>query len=923
MRHWFLEKCGRLSTHYALVVALAALVVTVLAVGEAKKLHLKTGQMDLTPKDNEVRNNFQNFLQDFQVLDDIFILVTYHKEADAKKFAKELDSLLIGEEEVKEVFVRLDLETLLDKFLYLIETDKLDSLLASLKENGSLLQELSKEQELKTLLTIIKNRMSPKGGPPPDLDKVEQDLTLVLEVLRTMTRSIGSPDKKEESLWRRIFFPKDEEERLYDEDGYILSKKAKKLLLIVKSSRYLTQQDEVIRYFTKVHGVVEKTLEKYEGLSVGYAGSPAITYDEKATVEGDMFFSTLLSLTGITLLFIISLQSFIHPLLGVSTLLVSLICTFGITQLVIGHLTLVSTAFTATLIGIGIGFGIHIVACYEEERARGSLNDEAIMATLHATGPGVITGATTSAAAFYTMLLTEFTAFQELGFIAGTGLLIAMWNMLVLLPALLTLKARLFPKHTGAVGGFLSDAIPSEEARPWLAEIGRFCRDNSMTIGAVFAFAILAGVPMALTIGFDYNLLNLQASSSAAVLNEHELVEDFNISPEFNAVIVPTVKKAHKVTKKLRDLASVARVESISDLIPNDLKARQRKIDPLRKVIASLSDERKEAADPDPEELMKLLKSIGNAVKALRVYAFFKGKHSLVIKSSELETEVSNWRLAFDSLPYEVGIDRMRRFQKKLFDDLNGDISMLKKAFKAEPYSVKTLPKALRERYLGQSGNFVVYVFPSIDVRKEVYAKRFINDTASLKEKFTGLPVIKDEMVNLIRRGFFRASLYALIALAFMVYLDFRRLFHSLTVLIALIGGTVFMLSGMCAMGVKFNPANFVALPIILGIGVDNGVHIMQRYLGGASLREVLLRTGRAITLNSLTTMIGFGSLALSSYQGFATLGLIMVAGVASCYLTAVVLQPALMYVLLVSPLPVMRQAALVIEELLAFNPDI
>ncbi len=922
MRHWFLERCGRLATSHALVVTILAIIITTLAIGEAKKLHLKTGQMDLTPKNNVVRKNFQGFLQDFKVLDDIFILVTYHKESDAKDFAKVLEKKLVAEKEVKEVFVRLDLETLMDKFLYLIESDKLDKLLASLNENGTLMEEMAKRQDLKTLLTIIKDRMSPKGGPPPDLDKVEQDLSLVLEVLRTMTRSIGAPEKKEDSLWRRIFFPKDDEERLYDEDGYIISKKAKKLLLIVKSSSYLTQQDEVIQYFTKVKDGVEETLVKYQGLSVGYAGSPAITYDEKSTVEGDMFFSTLLSLTGITLLFIISLQSFVHPLLGVTTLLVSLICTFGVTQLVIGHLTLVSTAFTATLIGIGIGFGIHIVACYEEERARGSLNDEAVLATLHATGPGIITGATTSAAAFYTMLLTEFTAFQELGFIAGTGLVIAMWNMLVLLPSLLTLKARLFPHHTGAVGGFLSDAIPSEDARPWLAEAGRFCRDNSMTIGLIFVFAILAGVPMALTIGFDYNLLNLQASSSAAVLNEHELVEDFNISPEFNAVIVPSVGKAHAVTKKLRSFSSVARVESISDLIPDDLTNRQKKIEPLRSMIASLREKKKEAAAPEPDEIMKLLKSIGNAVKALRVYAFIKGHHSLVIKSSELEKEISNWQLAFDSLPYEVGIDRLRSFQRKLFSDLMSDVGMLKKAFKAEPYSVATLPTALRERYLGQSGNFVVYVFPSIDVRQEVFAKRFIKDTASLKESFTGLPVIKDEMVNLIRRGFFRASLYAFIALALMVYLDFRRGFHAMTVMAALVGGTIFMLSGMFTMGVKFNPANFVALPIILGIGVDNGVHIMQRYLGGSSLREVLLRTGRAITLNSITTMIGFGSLALSSYQGFATLGLIMVAGVASCYITAVILQPALMYVLLVSPLPVMRQAALIIEELLAFKSD-
>jgi len=939
VRRRLLTLCGRLATRYATLVVAAAFVVTVLALSEAVDLRLKTGQMDLTPKDNLVRKQFNDFLNEFQVVDDIFLLVTYHEEGDAKKFATEVADRLVAQDEVAEVFVRLDLETIFDKFLYLIEPDKLDELLESLKENGYLLEALARQQDLHTLLQAIEEQMQPGGGPPPDLHKVEQDLRLVLVVLRAMTHHFAQPGSTEGSLWRQLFFPQDDEDRMYDEDGYIISKRAKKLLIIVKSTTNLSTQEENIRYFTQVRDVVEATLETHQGVSVGYAGSPAITFDEKNTVEGDMLFSTLLSLTGITLLFIVSLQSFAHPLLGVSTLVISLIWTFGVTQAVVGHLTLVSSAFTATLIGIGIGFGIHIVACYEEERARSVPNDEAVMTTLQATGPGVITGATTSAAAFYTMLLTEFTAFQELGFIAGTGLMIAMTNMLVLLPALLTLKARLFPHHTGAVSGFLSDAIPSEEGRPWLAAVGRLCRDNALTIGTLFSFAITAALLVSMPLlggsGFDYNLLNLQASSSAAVLNEHELVQDFNISPEFNAVIVPDLAAAHEVTGRLRTMTSVARVESISDLLPADLDRRQHKIAPIRPIIAGLRNTRRKAPPPDPDRIMAQLTTIGNAVRALRVYAFLQGHHSLVIMSSELEAEVSSWKLAFDSLPYEVALDRCSRFQRRLFDSLMQDVEMLQTAFASAPYSLETLPKTLRDRFEGKEGRFVVYVFPSIDVRQEMFAKRFIADTSSvvmtedgsggpprLRQGFdhTGLPVIKDEMVNLIRHGFYRASLYAFIALALMVYLDFRRGPHTATVMTALVGGTLFMLSGMYFMDVKFNPANFVALPIILGIGVDNGVHIMQRYLGGATLQEVLLSTGRAITLNALTTMIGFGSLALSSYQGFATLGFIMVAGVAACYVTAVVLQPAMMYVLLVRPLPVAGQLRDVFADLLAFK---
>lgn len=923
MRHRLLDLLARLATGHALLVTLVAVVLTVLALGEARNLTLKTGQMDLTPAGNPVRRQFKDFLEDFQVLDDVFLLVTYRDEKQAKDFAERLALELPSTGQVREVFTHLDLETITRKFLYLLEPERLDRLLKALSTQAPTMTTLSKAQELRTLLNLIEEQSRPDPtGRKPDLERVTADLGVVLAVLRAMTRHVSRPGEGDRSFWRSLFLDNgDEPERIYDEEGYIISRQARRLLLIVKSSRALSSQEDVVAYFTAVRSVVERIQAEYDGISVGYAGSPAVTFDEKGTVESDMLFSTLLSLTGITLLFILSLQSIIHPLLGVSTLVTSLLWTFGITGVTVGHLTLVSSTFTATLIGLGIGFGIHVVACYEEERARGHDNDEAIACTLRETGPGLITGATTSAAAFYTMLLTDFTAFQELGFIAGTGLLVALLNMLVLLPALLTLKTRFLPTHRGALGGFLSDAIPSEDARPVLAAMSRLCRSHPLLVSALFAIVVAGCLPMALAIRFDYNLLNLQASSSPAVLNEQELVSDFGISPEFNAVIVPDLATAHTVTARLRTLTSVARVESVADLIPADTEDRRTRVEPYRHLVDDFETRRRHVPPPDPDEITAILTTIGNRMRALRVYAFLQGNHRLVMLSTELERDITNWRLAFECLPYEIAMDRLARFQRQLFGDLLQDLSQLKEAFTETPYTVATLPRELRDRFLGRSGSFVIYLFPSIDVRQEANAKRFIRDTAEVWPTFTGLPVIKDEMVGLIRQGFYRASLYALAALALMVYLDFRRSAHSLIVLGALLSGTVLMLAGMFLTGLKFNPANFVALPIILGIGVDNGVHIMQRFLGGSSLDVVLLRTGRAITLNSLTTAIGFGSLALSSYQGFATLGFIMVVGVGACYATAVLLQPALMYVTMIHPRTVREQLGELLGRLLAFRP--
>jgi len=925
IRDKILKFMGTLATTFPFAILIITLIISLAAFNEAKHLQLKTGQMDLTPKNNPVREKFFDFLQEFEVLDNIYILMSFQDEENAKNCAREIKKKLEKSDIVREVFIHIDIDSIMNRFLYLIEMDKLKEVSKSLNDNKTMLSKLTEKQNLQTLFNIITSPMKIHDGKKPNLEIIERQLGLVNEVLKAMVSydpDQKEPSKKSISLWRKSFFPEDDTDRIFDKEGYILSKRSKKLLLIVNSARRLAEQEEDIEYFLKVRKVVEETTGNYPGISCGYAGGPAITYDEKQTVESDLLFSTVMSLTGITLLFMFALRTFIHPMLGVTTLLISLLWTFGLTRVAVGHLTLVSSAFTATLIGLGIGFGIHVVSCYEEETAKGASNDEAIINTLLAIGPGLITGAMTSSAAFYTMCLTEFTAFQELGFIAGSGLLISLFNMLLILPAFLTAQSRIRHGKSGTDTSFLLDSLPDAEERPLLSAIGNFTEKNPAIIAFFFILLFCTALPVALLNRFDYNLLNMQASSSPAVLNEQELIKDFNISPEFNAVIVPDEETAALVTKKLQNLDSVALVESISDLIPSDTEAKEKIIKKIAPVINQLQLKRLAQDYPNYDIISRDLSVIKDTIYKLKIYAFMKGKFSLVSLTSELEKSINDWKTSFDSQPYEIGLNRLSLFQKEIFNDLIDDMTKLHKAFNTEPYTLETLPENLKERFTGKTGKYVIYVTPSIDVREELYAKKFIRDTKSVWNNFTGLPVIKDEMIRLIKEGFFEASLYAVIVLCFMAYFDFGNLKKTIIVMFSLVCGTSLTLAGMHILKIKFNPANFVALPIILGIGIDNGVHIMRRFMTGTSLRNVILSTGKSITLNSMTAIIGFGSLAFSSYQGFSTLGMIMVAGVITCYISAVILQPALMYIFIVRHETLKDTVTDTVDDILSFKSE-
>jgi predicted RND superfamily exporter protein len=105
------------------------------------------------------------------------------------------------------------------------------------------------------------------------------------------------------------------------------------------------------------------------------------------------------------------------------------------------------------------------------------------------------------------------------------------------------------------------------------------------------------------------------------------------------------------------------------------------------------------------------------------------------------------------------------------------------------------------------------------------------------------------------------------------------------------------MLGGMRLLGMHFNFANLVVVPLIIGVGIDNGVHVVHRmrHEGERGMTVVLRHTGRAIIIAGLTTMTGFGSLALASHQGLASLGLSLLIGVGACVITAIVVLPNLL----------------------------
>ena len=178
--------------------------------------------------------------------------------------------------------------------------------------------------------------------------------------------------------------------------------------------------------------------------------------------------------------------------------------------------------------------------------------------------------------------------------------------------------------------------------------------------------------------------------------------------------------------------------------------------------------------------------------------------------------------------------------------------------------------------------------------------ENFVQMVRTVDPEATGKPFTTLEGLKAMRNGFLWAGVYALIAMVLVLLLDFGKIKHMLIALLPLAMGMIATLGFMAMFGFPLNPANMIAFPLILGVGADNGVHVLHDFRCRDRKQRYRLThiTGFGIMVAALTTILGFGTLMIAQHRGMAGLGLILTVGVTCCMLTALVFLPALLYVM-------------------------
>ncbi len=672
----------------------------------------------------------------------------------------------------------------------------------------------------------------------------------------------------------------------------------------------------------------------FPSANISVTGIPVLENDEMRKSQEDMLKASVISFIGVGLLLLIGFRGFRHPMLCLVMLGVGMAWAFGYTTFAVGHLNILSVSFAAILIGLGIDFGIHYLARYLQLRHEGKKLQSALVSTSTGVGAGIMAAAITTALAFFCATFTSFLGVAELGIVAGGGILVCAAATFLLLPALISVSDE--------------NVEPRKLPHPFQGNLLRNFTSKYPKVVLIASTVMIAAISMqaisfkdstpSMKVKYDYNLLNLQAQGLESVETQKRIFDNSDHSLLFAVSLAETPEEARLLKEQFEALPSVHHVEELATHIPNHPTEETALL--VQAFRARLTHLPNNPPAPERVDPARIGRSMENFYLTLRRGNTPEARQILAILDQFLDR--------FEELSLQHQVAFMHGFEYRMRVALLEQFRGLHAASNTEPIKLADLPEELTSRFVSEKGKWLLQVYPKNQIWEIEPLTRFVNDVRSVDPDCTGTPLQNYEASHQIRASYEHAALFALaviflvllidflgnqhklitllppmivvvgaimyfrtkqiefdplylvatyvgIAASIAAMLDFRNVRDTLFALVPPLVGGMFMLGMLAILKVNLNPANLIVLPLVLGIGVDDGVHVVHDFRTQKDGYRMSSSTINAIILTSFTSMIGFGSMMVASHQGLRSFGLTLVVGVAGCLFVSVVTLPALL----------------------------
>jgi hopanoid biosynthesis associated RND transporter like protein HpnN len=898
IRHRILAAWSDLTTTRPwLVLSIAFVLTAICIVLTATKLGFESNRNELISHDLPWNQRFIDWTKNFDGTYDLVVVVDSHNDgspqgtqrlATAKAFVAELGATLAADSD--HVHRAIWQATFTPRALRLAPMPEFKSRIDQIAQADTLLQSSSPAS---FFLRILKQMQGHSDITPEQATEQIRSLSTIVTGFGT---ALSAPDDKPLNLATLVTTP---EQR--DEQTSLLISPNNRLLFIRVTPRLrpeeLNAQEKAL---AGIRAHVVKLLSRHPGLDAGVTGIEVIEADETTVAERDSTLASIASTILITLVLVAAYHSWRMPLLATISLLVGVAWAFGFTTLAIGYLQVLSVVFTIMLLGLGIAYAIHLASRYEV--VRHSYPDtpqgftDAMRNCFQAMGPGIITGALTTAASFMTTVFTKFTGVAEMGLIAGVGILLCLLSIFAVFPALLRVfkwqHRHVVPLEQRNVRFFHESWFLPFSRHPWA----------TIVIAAIIT--VVSALPMSLgKMPFDYDLMNLQPRGVPSIEWSKRIVSDGGQSIWSGVSVCKNLDEARQRAALFLKQPHVESVGGVGLLFPADEAQKVALIQQTREQLsASLSPTTTttapSVASPD------LSFAITTMRFAMQIAGRTEMPDAVRAELTNLDKALAQTQTTLNSLDASVRPARVARLNDA-FDQWRTQVkAQVTSALDPSPLTLDDLPKEIIGPYLGKDGTVALEVYPKLprDASPAIdspldprFLPWFIGDMRVVDPLVTGVIVQIYESGSLIKWSYIHAGFWALLIVFVFVYFDFRSLLETVMAIVPVFIAFATTFGLMWALGMKINAANIMVLPLLFGIGVDSGVHMLYRYRQNPSERPIGLTvgTGKGITITTLTSIVGFGTMVFASHRGIASLGFVLSAGLLMTLLACLTVMPA------------------------------
>lgn len=572
------------------------------------------------------------------------------------------------------------------------------------------------------------------------------------------------------------------------------------------------------------------------GIKVHIGGGYALEWDQRVTTLRDAARATGLACVLILAVIAFTVRRLRSVVLVFASLLVGLVITFGLVQITIGKLNVITVFLMAILGGLGIDFGLYFATRYTRMRRRGRDREYGAQEAWDQTAAPALMGALTTASATVLLAFGQFQGFAELGVISSLGIVSTWAAMYGLLPALYLLC---MPTEHKTPPGSVVDHIPKVQG-PLTAHAGR--RAPLFLGAAVLLTAFFAW--SAQDVRFAVTGKELTVDDQPSLVIDQKIIEHYGENVDPTLTLAETEEEARAIHRYFEEhfgrFETISRYESAFTYVPpaDQLDATLEAIKPLKKALRRMPGK---VDDPDQQ-----------------------------------------WFL-----------DQARQ----LIDP--------------QPLTVNDLPTHIQRVYLGRDGagktvGYVGHVIPNDWLWEVDYLEKHVAEVGSIRIngkpiEATGRPQILLRLIQIVQEeaAFFSSIGAAVILLLF--WIQTRSLRFALLCMLPLIVGSVWTLGALPWIGPEglwLSFVNLTIVPVLIGLAVSYGVHLVHNYRLYGSAERSLRVTGRAVLGSALTTLIGWSALLPASMIGMRRIGQLACVGMVAVTLTSLLVLPAALAVL-------------------------